>query len=151
MIRSPLKIVLAGLLGGFLGNGVLGAIFSSPPIKSILYNPAIQSQMFIEVTLKRNIPVSVIGLVVLSVIHAWLFSIFQPSIPGNTWFRQGLFWGFTIFLMFWLFQEWFVYHTLLGEPLILNLLELSILLLGSLVEGVVIAFFLGRNVVPRSA
>ena len=151
MTRSPLKIILAGLIGGFAGNGVMGAIFSSPLIKSILYNPEIQSPIFIEVTLKRNIPVSVAGLVVLSVIHAWLFSIFKPSIPGSTWFRQGLFWGLTIFLMFWLFQEWFIYHTLLGEPLILNLLELSILLLGSLVEGAIIAFFLARNAAPKSA
>jgi hypothetical protein len=148
---SPLKIILAGLIGGFVGNGVMGAIFSITPIKSILYNPEIQSQLFIEITLKRNIPVSVSGLVVLSVIHAWLFSIFQPSIPGGTWFRQGLFWGLTIFLMFWLFQEWFIYHTLLGEPVILNLLELSILLLGSLVEGVIIAFFLARDAASRSA
>ncbi len=151
MTRSPLKIALAGLLGGFVANGVLGAIFSSPPIKSILYNPEIQSQLYIEITLKRNIPVSVTGLVVLSVIHSWLFSIFQPSIPGNTWFRQGLFWGFTIFLMFWLFQEWFIYHTLLREPLILALLELSILFAGSLVEGVIIAFFLARQVASESA
>jgi hypothetical protein len=151
MIKSPLKIALAGLIGGFAGNGVLGAIFSSPPIQSILYDPKIQSQLFMEVTLKRNIPVSVTGLVVLSVIHAWLFSIFQPSIPGGTWLRQGLFWGLTIFLMFWLFQEWFIYHTLLGEPLILNLLELAILLPGSLVEGVIIAFFLARNEAPESA
>jgi hypothetical protein len=148
---SPLKIILAGLIGGFVGNGMMGAIFSSTLINSILYNPEIQSQLFIEITLKRNIPVSVIGLVVLSVIHAWLFSIFQPSIPGGTWFRQGLFWGLTIFLMFWLFQEWFIYHTLLGEPVILNLLELSILLLGSLVEGVIIAFFLARDAALRSA
>lgn len=151
MTGSPLKIILAGLIGGFVGNGVMGAIFSITPIKSILYNPEIQSQLFIEITLKRNIPVSVSGLVVLSVIHAWLFSIFQPSIPGGTWFRQGLFWGLTIFLMFWLFQEWFIYHTLLGEPVILNLLELSILLLGSLVEGVIIAFFLARDAASRSA
>jgi hypothetical protein len=47
--------------------------------------------------------------------------------------------------MFWLFQEWFIYQTLLGEPLILNLLELSILLLGSLVEGAIIAFFLSTE------
>lgn len=53
--------------------------------------------------------------------------------------------GLTIWLMYWLFQEWFIYNTLLGEPFILNLLELTILILGSLVEGVVIAFFLARN------
>ena len=47
--------------------------------------------------------------------------------------------------MYWLFQECFIYNTLFGEPLILNALELTILVLGSLVEGVVIAFFLARN------
>ncbi len=134
----------AGLAGGFIGNGVPGALFSSPPIQSILYNPELQSQLFMEITPKRNIPVSVAGLVILSSIHAWLFSVFLPSIPGNTWLKKGLFWGFTIWSMYWLFQEWFIYNTLLGEPLILNALELAVLLLGSLVEGIIIAFFLAR-------
>ena len=140
-----LKIITAGLIGGFVGNGVLGALFTSPPVQAILYNPDFQSALFIAIAPKRNIPVSVAGLVVLSVIHAWLFSVFKPAIPGHTWIRKGLFWGMTILLMYWLFQEWFIYNTLLGEPLLLNLLELSLLLVGSLVEGVVIAFFLART------
>lgn len=143
--NSAAKILVAGLVGGFIGNGVLGALFSSPPIQSILYNPEWQSQLFIEITPKRNIPVSVAGLVILSIIHAWLFSILIPSIPGKTWLEKGLFWGFTIWLMYWLFQEWFIYNTLLGEPLVLNVLELTILIVGSLVEGIVIAFFLARK------
>lgn len=145
MTDSPGRIVVAGLIGGFIGNGVVGAIFSSSPIKSILYDPEIQSQLFLEITSKRNIPVSVGGLVILSIIHGWLFNVFKPAIPGTTWLRKGLFWGLTIFLMFWLFQEWFIYNTLLGEPLLLNLLELSILLAGSVVEGVMIALFLARG------
>ncbi|MBI3772536.1 MAG: hypothetical protein HY272_07535 [Gammaproteobacteria bacterium] len=143
--NSALKILLGGLVGGFIGNGVLGALFSSPPIQSILYNPAWQSHLFIEITPKRNIPVSVAGLVILSIIHAWLFSVLMPSLPGQTWLKKGLFWGLTIWAMYWLFQEWFIYNTLLGEPLLLNVLELIILLSGSLVEGVVIAFFLARK------
>lgn len=143
--NGKLKILVAGLIGGFIGNGVLGAVFSSPPIQSILYNPEWQSQLFIEITPKRDIPVSVAGLVVLSIVHAWLFSVFMPSIPGKTWQKKGLFWGLTIWLMYWLFQEWFIYNTLLGEPLLLNALELSILLLGSLVEGIIIAFVLARK------
>ena len=143
--NGPVQILVAGLIGGFIGNGVLGALFSSPPIQSILYNPEWQSQLFIEITPKRNIPASVAGLVVLSTIHAWLFSVFMPSIPGKTWLRKGLFWGLTIWLMYWLFQEWFIYNTLLGEPLLLNALELSILLLGSLAEGIIIAFVLVRK------
>jgi hypothetical protein len=139
------KIVIAGLVGGFIGNGVLGALFSSPPIKAILYNPQWQSQLFIEITPQRNVPVSVAGLVVLSVIHAWLFNVLKKAIPGKTWLKKGLFWGFMIWLMYWLFQEWFIYNTLLSEPLFLNLLELSILILGCLVEGIIIAFFLERK------
>ena len=139
------QILLAGIVGGFVGNGVLGALFSSPPIKAILYNPALQSQLFRDVTPTRNIPVSVAGLVVLSVIHAWLFATVQPSIPGNTPFKKGLFWGLAIWLMYWVFQEWFIYHTLLQEPLLLCSLELVILLLGSLVEGVIISLILSRE------
>lgn len=139
---GTLKVLVAGLVGGFIGNGVLGAIFSSPSIQSILYSPELQSQLFIEITPKRNIPVSVAGLVVLSIIHAWLFSILAPSIPGKTWLKKGLFWGLAIWSMYWLFQEWFIYNTLLGEPLLLNILELTILMMGSLVEGAIISFIL---------
>lgn len=145
-MRLPwVKIAVAGIAGGFIGNGILGAIFSIPHVRSILYNPSIQSALFIEITQKRNIPVSVFGLVVLSVIHSWLFAVLEPSIPGRTWVKKGLFWGMTIWAMFWVFQEWFIYHTLLGEPIILNLLELVVLLAGSLVEGLVISFIL-RNI-----
>jgi hypothetical protein len=134
-----LKALIAGFIGGFIGNGIMGAIFSSPPITNILYDPSIQSELFIEITKQRNIPISVAGLVILSGIHGILYNLFYPSLPGNTWKSKGLFWGFVIWLMYWLFQEWFIYNTLLGEPLLLNLLELAILLLGSLAEGFVIA------------
>jgi hypothetical protein len=149
VMRQPLwKVVIAGLLGGFVGNGILGALFSSAPIRAVLYNPDIQSPLFIEVTPLRNIAASVAGLVVLSAVHSWLFSILAPAVPGTTWLRQGLFWGLVIWLMYWLFQEWFIYHTLLGEPILLNLLELAILLVGSLAEGVVIAFVLRGRARP---
>ena len=151
MKNEIVKITLVGLVAGFIGNGVLGALFSSPPVQAILYNPEWQSQLFIDITPKRNIPVSVAGLVVLSVIHAWLFTVLKAAIPGQTWLYKGLFWGLTIWLMYWLFQEWFIYNTLLGEPLLLNLLELSILLLGSLVEGLIIAFFLAGKAAKEAA
>ena len=145
MKQSVVRVIIAGLAGGFLGNAVLGMLFTSPPVKAILYNPAIQSQLFLDVTPLRNVPLSVVGLVVLSVIHAWLFTVFLSAIQGRTWVRQGLFWGLSIWLMYWVFQEWFIYHTLLKEPLLLNLFELGLLLLGSLVEGVVIAWILARK------
>ncbi len=137
--RPVWRILVAGLAGGFVGNGILGAAFSSPWVHGILYDPHLQSALFIDVTSKRDIFVSVCGLVLLSVIHAALYGIFEPTMPGKTWIGKGLFWGLTIWLMYWLFQEWFIYHTLLAEPWLLNFLELAILLAGALCEGLVIA------------
>ena len=140
MKHDSLRIVTAGLVGGFFGNGLMGAMFSLPFIKRVLYSPSLQSQLFLEITPKRSIPVSVAGLVALSILNAYFFWQFQPSVPGKSWLRKGLYWGITISSMYWLFQEWFVYHTLLGEPFVLNLLELVILTLGSLFEGVIISY-----------
>jgi len=141
-MNKSLRIIIAGLIGGFIGEGIMGGLFMSPPINSILYNPEIQSQLFIEITPDRDLFKSITGMVVLSIAHAWFYSIFIQSIPGKTWIKKGLFWGFTIWLMYWVFQEWFIYHTLLNEPILLNLLELTILLIGSLAEGIIIAWFL---------
>jgi hypothetical protein len=88
--------------------------------------------------------VSVVGLVVLSMIHGALYGVFRPSIPGSTWVSKGLFWGLVIWSMYWLFQEWFVYITLLEEPVVLALLELVLTGIGALCEGVVIAMFWRR-------
>ena len=139
------KIIFAGLLGGFISEGILGVLFVNPFIKSILYNPNLQSQLFIEITPQRNLATSIVGIIVLSIIHAWLYSVLAKSIPGDTWQKKGLFWGLTVWLMYWVFQEWFIYHTLLGEPVILNALELAILLMGSFIEGLIIAFIFRKE------
>ncbi len=133
------RAVMAGWLGGFAGNGLLGVIFSSAWIRQVLYDPTVQSQLFITLTTQRNIAVSVIGLIVLSGIHGLLFAVLRPSIPGNGWLRKGIWWGVAIWASYWLFQEWFIYITLLGEPISLAVFELAILFLGSLLEGVVIS------------
>mgnify|MGYP006896885003 CR=1 FL=1 len=140
--QSIIKIIYTGLIAGFISQGVLGGLFMSSPVQGILYNPEWQSELFIELTPTRNMLKSVLGLIILSVAHSWLYSVFKPSIPGDTWFKKGIFWGCTIWLMSWVFQEWFIYHTLLREPLLLNLLELTLLFIGSVVEGLIISKFL---------
>lgn len=142
MKSKAFKIIYSGLIAGFVSEGFLGGIFSSPPVQKILYNPNWQSQIFLEVTPTRDLFSSVAGIVVLSIAHSWLFVIFQNSMPGTNWVKAGLFWGFTIWLMYWVFQEWFIYHTLLQEPILLNLVELTILLVGSFIEGIIISKFL---------
>jgi hypothetical protein len=145
MKNKTFKIIYSGLIAGFISEGILGALFMSPPIQSILYNPNWQSKIFLELTPTRDLFPSIAGIVILSIAHSWFFSIFQKSIPGETWIRKGLFWGFTIWLLYWVFQEWFIYHTLLKEPILLNLVELTVLLLGSFVEGLIISKFLFAN------
>lgn len=145
------RAALAGIAGGFVGNGVLGALFTSEAVRGVLYNPAFQSDLFLSVTPQRDVAYSVIGLVLLSAIHGLLFVVFFESLPGKTWIGKGLAWGATIWAMFWLFQEWFVYHSLLGEPPALAAFELLILLGGSFVEGIVIAALLGRKLLRSEA
>ncbi|MBY0480093.1 MAG: hypothetical protein K2Q21_01960 [Chitinophagaceae bacterium] len=141
MQNKTFKIIYSGLIAGFISEGVMGALFMSPPVQKILYNPEIQSKLFLDITPTRDLFVSIAGLVVLSTIHSWLFVVFQNAIPGRTWVSKGLFWGFTIWIMYWVFQEWFIYHTLLREPILLNLLELILLLIGSFVEGLIVSKF----------
>ena len=144
MKNKAIKIVYSGLIAGFVSEGILGFLFTSKFIRSFLYDPTLQSPQFLEVTSNRvvSLPITISGLIVLSIIHAWLFTILQKSIPGNTWIKKGLFWGLTIWLMYWVFQEWFIFYTLLGEPLLLVSLELSLLLVGSIVESLIISKFL---------
>jgi hypothetical protein len=144
-IGKVVRVIAAGLAGGFLGEAFLGGLFGNPLTQSILYDPTLQSPLFIEVTTQRNFPISIAGLIVLSVIHAALYTALVPSLPGRTWIGTGLFWGLTIWLMYWVFQEWFIYRTLLREPFILCSLELLFLLIGSCIEGLVIAFLLRRQ------
>lgn len=142
MRNKTFKIIYSGLIAGFISEGILGGLFMSPPIQKILYNPSWQSKLFLDVTPKRDLLPSIAGIVILSISHSWLFSVLQKSIPGKNWINKGLFWGMTIWLMYWVFQEWFIYHTLLHESILLNLVELTILLAGSLIEGLIISKFL---------
>lgn len=138
-MRHVTLLILAGWMGGFAGNVFFGVIFSSPWVKNVLYNPAWQSQLFLDITPQRNLAVSIVGLIVLSGLHGLFFQLFKSSIPGRSTLQKGLFWGLTIWAVYYLFQEWFIYITLLREPVALALVELVILLIGSLIEGMVIA------------
>lgn len=142
---SLLRALLAGWIGGFAGNGLLGALFTSPMVHGVLYDPARQSALFLAITPQRDIAVSVIGLVLLSGLHGLLFSILRDSIPGRDRVRKGLWWGVAIWAIYWLAQEWFIYVTLLREPASLAAVELAILLVGSLLEGLVIAAVAGAK------
>lgn len=136
------KIVVSGIIGGAVGYAVTAAIFSTQAVKEIIFNPDIQSKVFISLLQNGNMPLAAAGLILLSVIHSWLFELLRPSIPGHTWFAKGLFWGLVIWLMFWLFQEWFVFLALVKQPWHLSAFELLLKLPGALIEGAIIAYII---------
>lgn len=129
----------AGLLGGFVGNAVLGVLFTSGFAQAVLYDVERQSQLFLTLTPQRDVASSVAGLVALSAVHGWLYLRFREALCGEAWWAKGCAFGCIVWSMYWLAQEWFVYVTLLGEPVRLAAFELALLLAGSLVEGLVIA------------
>ena len=146
MTKNIVRGLAAGWIGAFVGNGLLGALYSSPWLTAVLYDPDLQSDLFISVTQRRNVAVSVAGLVFLGGLQGLAFAQLNPSLPGKRWFAKGLWWGLWLWALYWLFQEWFIYVTLLDEPLRLAVLELVVLLSGSLLEGLVIAWILvGRT------
>ena len=55
-MRNCLRVIAAGLAGGLAGNGVLGVAFSSSWVTHALYDPSLQSALFIEITRQRDIP-----------------------------------------------------------------------------------------------
>jgi hypothetical protein len=70
-MKKYIRVIFSGLIGGFIGEGIMGGLFMSPPINSILYDPSIQSQLFIEITPERDVFKSITGMIVLSITHAW--------------------------------------------------------------------------------
>ena len=144
MPQNAIRIIGGGILGGLAGGLVMTFLYELPPIHALLFNPDLQSPLFLEAAPQRNMGASFAGLLVIGVVHAWLFSVVWESIPGSTWVKQGLFWGVAIWAVYWAFNEWFTFYAVLQQPLTLILLELPLLLLGACVEGLVIAFFILR-------
>lgn len=127
----------AGSAGALAGQMVLGLLFTSGAVRQVLFDPTRQSAAFLELAPTRDIPLSVAGLVVLGGIYGWLAMLVASRYPRASAAVRGLRLAALVWCVYWLPQEWFIYHTLLREPLGLCGLELVLLALGSLVTGLV--------------
>jgi len=150
MRTSHARTVLAGVAGGiamnlvmlltfrFIGFGVHGG--------GILLNPEFQSKKLIAVwteleplPLVVNQPAPIIlGIIVFGVIHAWLYRWLSPSWPQGIMHR-GLRFATIVFLMSFLFWEFFTPFNQFGEPVGLIAIELSFWALIALADGVAIS------------
>lgn len=142
---SLVRTALWGLLAAFVSQGLMGVLFLNPWTQGLLYHEQWQSLLYRQVTPQRDLLPSIVGLVVWGLIPAFLHRRLAPS--GSPW-RAGLATATWIWLLFWLPQEWFIYVTLLGEPLPLAGLELVLAALGSLAQGLLLAIGLKPGRAP---
>lgn len=156
MKPTHLKILLAGISGGLAMNlamlltfRVLGFGWDGD---GILISAASQSRKLIAVwtelepiPLVVNAPAPIIiGIIGFGIIHAYLFSWLSASLPNGV-IDAGLRFGGLVFVMTFLFWEFFTPFNLFGEPLHLIALELLFWACIALADGLVISTIIGKR------
>ncbi len=157
MKASYLRTLLAGVAGGlamnltmlatfrFLGFGVNG--------DGILLDPSLQSRKLIAVwteleplplVVNHPLPI-VLGITVFGIVHAYLYRWLCPSWPTGI-ARRGLSFALLVFLMTFVFWEFFTPFNQFGEPVGLIALELTFWALIALADGFAIAAIMERGV-----
>ena len=153
MKRSHSKTWIAGIAGGMAMNLAMLATFRFMGFgihgDGILMDPSLQSRKLIAVwaemeplplVVDRPLPI-IMGIIAFGVIHAYLYRWISPSWPPGA-VRRGLFFSLLVFLMTFLFWEFFTPFNLFGEPLPLIALELFFWALVALADGLSIAWIM---------
>lgn len=156
MKASHGKTVLAGVAGGFAMNLAMLLTFRFIGFGArgdgILLDPSIQSRKLIAVwTELEPLPLVVdrpafiiAGIVVFGIIHAYLFRWISPVWPVGI-AKRGFRFAALVFLMTFLFWEFFTPFNQFGEPLPLIGLELVFWALIALADGLTISAIMERE------
>lgn len=144
------RALLAGIVGIFASFAVSAPLlFAIGPFT--IFNEAIQSPKVIAVwgeleplPLLVSNPVG-FGLILtlLGAVHGLVFAIIAGGLPASM-LKRGLLYGLIIWLLASLFFELQAPFAMLGEPLLLVLVELAIQFAGALMEGVTISWIYGK-------
>ncbi|GEM_PF-287812 len=156
MKPSQAQTVLAGVAGGFAMNTAMLLTFRFFGFgvngKGILLNPSFQSKKLIAVwteleplPLVVDRPVLIIlGIVAFGIAHAylyrWLCAAWPPGIV-----KRGLSFALLVFVMSFLFWEFFTPFNQFGEPVGLIAIELAFWALIALADGFAIAGIMERG------
>lgn len=128
------------LLGfGWNGDGIL-LKSSSQSEKLIAVWTEIEP---IPLVVNKPVPI-IIGIIVFGVIHAYLFSWLSTSWPKGI-ANRGLRFAGLVFILTFLFWEFFTPFNMFGEPLHLILLELVFWALIAVADGLTISAILGEK------
>jgi hypothetical protein len=160
MKPSALRTVLAGIGGGFAMNLAMLLTFRFLGFgwrgKGILLNPNVQSKKLIAVwteikplPLVVNNPAPIIaGIILFGIIHAFAYRWISPAWPEGI-VARGMRMAILIFLLVFLFWEFFTPFNQFGEPLPLIGLELLFWAIIALADGFVIAFIIEKRTLPQ--
>ena len=153
---SKIKIVFAGLFAGLTINCVMFLTFRLIGFgrngDGILLNPEIQSEKLIAVWTKiKPLPLVVnnplpiiIGLIVFGIIHAFIYKWLSPAWPAGILSETWRF-GTLLFIIGFLFWEFFTPFNMFGEPVILIIIELIFWGLIAFSEAFVLAVILDNK------
>jgi hypothetical protein len=118
----------------------------------ILLDPSVQSSKLIAVWTKleplplvvsRPAPI-IFGIILFGIVHAYLYRWISPAWPTGI-VRRALSFALLVFLMTFLFWEFFTPFNQLGEPLGLIAIELSFWALIALADGFTISAIMERG------
>ncbi|MEZ4599821.1 MAG: hypothetical protein R2940_08530 [Syntrophotaleaceae bacterium] len=150
------KTLLAGMAGGLAMNLTMLLTFRLLGFgwngDGILIESPLQSPKLIAVwtqleplPLVVDKPASIVlGIVLFGMIHAYIFRWLSPAWSGGI-IKQGLQFSGLVFVMTFLFWEFFTPFNLFGEPLLLIALELVFWACIALADGLVIAAVIGSK------
>jgi len=150
MKASHLRTLLAGVAGGLTMNVAMLLTFRflgfGVNADGILLDPAVQSSKLIAVwTTLEPLPLVVsrpapifFGIILFGFVHAYLYHWISPAWPAGI-VRRALSFTLLVFLMTFLFWEFFTPFNQFGEPLRLIALELCFWAIIALADGFAIA------------
>ena len=159
---SIIRTLLAGLVGGMALNLVMLLTFRLLGFGwnggGILLDPSIQSPKLIAVwtqieplplVVSQPVPI-ILGLVLFSIGHAFIFRWLSPAWPSRIYARAWRMAALVFFLSF-LFWEFFTPFNQFGEPALLIGLELLFWATIAIVEGFAIAAVFEWNTLEKNS
>jgi hypothetical protein len=156
MKLSHVRTVIAGVAGGIAMNLAMLLTFRLIGFGwkggGILLNPSYQSQKLIAVWTKieplplvvRQPMTIIVGIVGFGIIHAYVFRWLSPSWPRSA-AKRAIRFACLVFVMTFLFWEFFTPFNQFGEPLYLIALEIVFWALIALVDGFAISMVMHED------
>jgi hypothetical protein len=153
---SHFRTILAGVVGGIAMNVAMVLTFRligfGINADGFLLNPSIQSRKLIAVwteieplplVVTRPAPI-ILGLILFGIVHAYLYRWISPAWPTGI-VRRALSFALLVFLLTFLFWEFFTPFNQFGEPLWLIAIELCFWAIIALADGFAISTIMERR------